>query len=307
MFFRIELAMNLVKGSIGMQKKIVLVILCFLNIIAFDCLWAKANPVRAQEQYRFKINFGKARPIESLIIDRNLSIKTNPGEDLIKVDFSSYLDNQKGEHIHFNRLKLAINDRIFDLDKGPFEVEPKTFSPDDKLFLTFSLNLTPSDYPGSYQGSITFQTSHKKITFQLEVEVQPWVRMETDQKLIGLEQVTKEDLKLFSPIPLTIRVASNTNWVLSVNLARDIKVPIQLKLGQQQHNDIQSFFQSGGSLEIGKKPLAAGNSTVRSCDSYWLELPIAVFIDEFYKYPAGKQLFQIRFLLELWDQKTVRL
>lgn len=290
-----------------MHRKMWRLIFCLLFLSAFDYLWAGTNPVRAEE-YRYKIDFGKARPIESLMIDRNLSIKINPGEDWVKVDFDRYLDNQKGDQIPCNRLNLAINDRNFELDHGPFEVGSKTISINDKLFLTFSLNLTPADRPGNYHGTITIETPQKKIAFQLEAEVQPWVRMETDQSFIRMDQVTKEDFKLQSSIPLTIRVASNASWVLSANLAKDSKVPIRLKLSQQWlNNDIQSFFHSGGCLEIEKKALAAGNATVSRSESYWSELSMAVSIDDFIKYPAGERLFQLRFLLELWDQKTVNL
>lgn len=290
-----------------MEKKIWGIIFCLLFLSAFDCLWAGSNPVRAEE-YRYKIDFGKARPIENLVIDRNLSIKINPGEDWLKVNFDSFLGNQKGEHIPLNRLNLAVNDRNFDLDHGPFEIDSKALSPNDKLFFTFSLNLAPADHPGNYQGMITIETPLKKVSFQLEVEVQPWVRIETDQILIRMDQVAREDLKLQSSIPLTIRVASNSKWVLSVNLDKDIKVPLQLRLNQQQvTQEIQSLFSSGEFLETEKKALATGNATVRPSESYWAEISTAVYIDDFIKYPAGERLFQIRFLLELWDQKTVNL
>ncbi len=287
-----------------MRKAIWRIILCF---IALNCLWAGFNPVKAAE-YRYKIDFGKARPIESLVIDRSLSIKINPGEDWVKVYFDSFLDNQRGEHIPVNRLNMAINDRNFELDHSPFEIDSKALSLNDKLFFTFSLNLTPADRPGNYQGIIIIETSEKKITFQLGAEVQPWVRIETDQSFIRMDQAAKEDLKLQSSIPLTIRVASNSKWVLAVNLARDSKVPLQLKMDQQLANlEIQRLFSAGGRLETEKKVLAAGNATVVRSESYWTEIKTLIYIDDFIKYPAGEQSFQLRFLLELWDQKTVKL
>ncbi len=290
-----------------MQKKIGLIILCLSVAVAFDCLWAGTNPVRAEE-YRFKIDFGKARPIERIVVDRNLSIKTDPGENWVKVNFDSNLANHKGDHIPINRLNVAINDRNFELDRGPFEVDSKNLSNNDKLFLSFSLNLTPADRPGNYQGKITFETQLKKVTFQLEVEVEPWVRIEADQSLIRMDQTMKEDFKLQSSIPLHVRVASNTDWVLSANLANDSKVPIQIKLDQELAREgIRSLFPMGERLETEKKALFNGNATVSPSDSYWAEMSMAVYIGNFTKYPAGEQLFQIRFLLELWDQKTVNL
>ena len=300
----INLLWLLIKESIGMQAKIGWMVFCFLILSSFDCLWSGANPVRAEE-YRYKIDFGKARPVESLVLDRNLSIKTNPGENRIKVDFDSALSNHNGDHISINRLNLSINDRNFELDRGPFEVDSQT---DDKLFLTFSLKLTPADHPGDYQGTVSIETPLKKISFQLEVEVEPWVRMETDRFLIRMDQVTKEDFKLRSAVPLTIRLASNTKWVLSVNSTQKSKVPLQLKLERQRGNNaIQDLFQSGGHLETDKKALAAGISTVSPSESYWSEIDLVVYIDDFNKYPAGEELFQLRFLLELWDKKTVNL
>lgn len=288
-----------------MQKKIALIISYFLAIIAFDCFLAKHNLVRAE--YMYKIDFGKARPVERLTLTRNLSVKTNPGEDWVKVEFDSSLSNQNGDYLPINRVNLAINDRHFELDGGPFEINSKKISSMDKLFLTFNLTLNPADRPGIYQGSIRIQTLSEKITFHLEVEVQPWVRMEADQRLININQVTKEDLKLQSPVPLTIRVASNTSWVLSANLAKDNKVPLRLQPVRRRENDIQNLFRSGERLETGKKALAAGNATVNRFESYWAEVSMIVYIDDFIKYPAGERLFQLRFLLEIWDQKTVKL
>lgn len=291
-----------------MQKKITLIVCCFLVIIAFDCFLVKNKPVRAEfKEYRSKIDFGKARPVESLTLNRNLSVKTSSEEDWVKVEFDSYLSNQNGDYIPNHRVTLDINDRHFQLDKGPFEINSKKVSFTEKLLLIFSLNLTPADRPGIYQGSIRFQTPLKKITFQLEVEVQPWVRMETDQRLINLNQVTKEDVKLQSPMPLTIRVASNAQWVLSANLVKDTKTPLWISLSRWRENDIQSLIRSGEFLEMKKKPLAAGNGTVSRSESYWVELSIVVYIEDFIKYPAGECLFQLRFLLEIWDQKTVKL
>lgn len=236
-----------------MQKKITLIVCCFLVIIAFDCFLVKNKPVRAEfKEYRSKIDFGKARPVESLTLNRNLSVKTSSEEDWVKVEFDSYLSNQNGDYIPIHRVTLDINDRHFQLDKGPFEINSKKVSFTEKLLLIFSLNLTPADRPGIYQGSIRFQTPLKKITFQLEVEVQPWVRMETDQRLINLNQVTKEDVKLQSPMPLTIRVASNAQWVLSANLVKDTKTPLWISLSRWRENDIQSLIRSGEFLEMKK-------------------------------------------------------
>lgn len=287
-----------------MQKKFLGIIFGLLFLIIFDCLWVGSNPVRAEE-YRYQIDFGKARPIESLVLDRNLSIKTNPGENRIKIDFDSVLSNHNGDHISISRLNLSINDRLFELDHSPIEVDSRT---DGKLFLTFSLKLTPADRPGNYQGMVTFETPLKKISFQLKVEVQPWVRMETDQRLIRMDQVTKDEFKVQSSIPLTIRLASNAKWVLSVNAAQKSKIPLHLKLERHRGNNaIQDLFQSGGSLETDKKALAAGIPTVSPSESYWSEIDLLVYIDDFIKYPAGERQFQLRFLLELWDQKTVNL
>lgn len=291
-----------------MQKKIMLIILCFLVIIAFDCFLVKNNPVRAEyREYKYKIDFGKARPVERLTLNRNLSIKTTPVEDWVKVEFDLSLSNQNGDSIPINRVNLDINDRHFELDEGPFEINSKKKSFTDKLFLTFSLNLTPADRPGIYQGSIRIHTPLKKITFQLEIEVQPWVRMETDQRLININQVTKEDFRIQSPMPLTIRVASNTKWVLSANLLKDTKAPLWLHMSRWRENDIQSIIRSGERLEMGKKALAAGNATTSRSELYWAELSMVVYIEDFIKYPAGEGLFQLRFLLEIWDQKTVKL
>jgi hypothetical protein len=296
------------KGIIGMQKKITLIAFCFSIIIAFDSFLVKNNPVRAEyKEYQYKIDFGKARPVESLILNRNLSVKTNSEEDWVKVEFDSSLSNQNGEYIPINRISLDLNNRHFQLDKGPFKIDSKKILFTDKLLFIFSLNLTPADHPGIYQGSIRIHTSLKTITFQLEVEVQPWVRMETDQRLINLNQVTKEDVKLQSPMPLTIRVASNTQWVLSANLVQDTKTPLWIQLSRWREYDIQNLIRWGELLEMGKKPLAAGNATVSRSESYWTELSMAVYIEDFIKYPAGEGLFQIRFLLEIWDQKTVKL
>lgn len=291
-----------------MQKKIALVILGFLVIVAFDCFLAKKSLAKAEiREYCYKVDFGKARPVENLTLNRNLSVKTNPGEDWIKVDFDSSLRNKNGEYLPINRLNLSINDRHFQLDKGPFEINLKQDSFTDKLFLIFSLNLTPADRPGKYQGSIGIQTPLKKITFQLEVEVEPWVRMEADQRMINISQVAKEDFILQSPMPLTIRVASNTDWVLSANLLQNDKAPICLKLTRWQEKDIQNLFRSGERLETEKKALAAGSATVNRSETYWAELSMTVYIEDFIKYPAGERLFQLRFLLEIWDQKTVKL
>lgn len=288
-----------------MQKKLLSIIFGLFFLCAFDYFWVGANPVRA-EAYRYRINFGKARPIENMVVERNLSIKTSPGEDWVKVSFDSALDNRDGDHISTNRLTLSINDRNFKLDRGPFEVDLKALSFDDKLFLNFSLKLTPGDSPGNYQGIVTIETPIKKIAFQLEVEVQPWVRLETDRTLIRLDQVNKEDFKVSSSVPLTIRLASNAKWVLSVNLGENSKIPFQLRLEQQRGiAEVQYLFEPGGRLGKERRVLAVGNSTVRRRESYWAEVDLVVYIDDFYKYPAGERLLQLRFLLELWDKKTV--
>ena len=290
-----------------MQKKFLSIIFGLLFLCVFDYFWVGANPVRA-EVYRYKINFGKARPIENMVVERNLSIKTSPGENWIKVSFDSALTNRDGGYISINRLTLSINDRNFKLDRGSFEIDSKALSFDNKLFLNFSLNLTPGDCPGKYQGMVTIETPMKKIAFQLEIEVQPWVRLETDQSLIRLDQVTKEDFKVCSSVPLIIRLASNAKWVLSVNLGENGKVPFQLRLEQQRkNNEVQYLFEPGGRLGRDKKPLAVGDSTVRHSGSYWTEIELAVYIDDFYKYPAGEGVLRLRFLLELWDQKTVKI
>lgn len=290
-----------------MQRKILSIIFGLLFLCVFDYFWVGANPVRV-EAYRFKVNFGKARPIENMVVERNLSIKTSPGENWVKVGFDSALNNRDGDHISINRLTLSINDRNFQLDRGPFEVDSKAVSFEDKLFLNFSLNLTPGDCPGNYQGTVIIETSMKKVAFQLEVEVQPWVRLETDQTLIRLDQVNKEDFKVRSSVPLTIRLASNAKWVLSVNLGENSNIPFQLRLEQQRGiAEIQYLFEPGGRLGKEKRVLAVGNSTVRRSESYWAEVHLAVYIDDFYKYPAGERLLQLCFLLELWDQKTVKI
>jgi len=123
-----------------------------------------------------------------------------------------------------------------------------------------------------------------------------------------MDQVAREELKLQNSIPITIRVSSNSKWVLSVNLAKDSKVPLQLKPDQHSvSQDIQSLLSAGERLETEKKALVAGNATVIRSESYWAEIKTAVYIDDFIKYPAGEQLFQLRFLLELWDRKTVKI
>lgn len=290
-----------------MQKKLTLIIFGFLVMVAFDCFMVKNSLVKAEiREYCYKVDFGKARPVESLTLNRNLSVKTNPEEDWIKVEFDSSLGNQNGEYLPINRLNLSVNDRDFQLDKGPFEINLKQDSFTDKLFLIFSLNLTPADRPGNYHGSIRIQTPLKKIIFQLEVQVEPWVRMEADQRRINISQATKEDFKLQTSAPLTIRVASNTDWVLSANLLQNNKPPIRLKMTRWQENNIQNLFRSGERLETEKKALAAGNATVNRSESYWAELSMTVYIEDFIKYPAGEHLFQFRFLLEIWDQKTVK-
>lgn len=292
-----------------MQKRVAHFSLCLLMIIAFDLMSGQVNSVKAaMGEHRFKIDFGKAQPVEMITIERNLSVKTNQGENRFRVNFEPYLANQKGEHIPINRLELSINDRRFELDHGAFEIDAETLSINDKLFLTFSLSLVPADRPGLYQGMMTIETPQKKINFQLEVQVQPWVRLETDERSINVNQVFKEDLKVKSPTPFTIRVASNTNWVLSANLEKESKVPLQLKLGRYSGgNDIQNLFLPGGRLETEKSALATGAATVKPSESYWSELSFDIFIDDFSKYPAGGRLFKIRFLLELWERKTVNL
>lgn len=262
----------------------------------------------------FKLDFGKVRPFKETVIERILPVEMiREKADEIMVDYDPSLKDPLGHNLPVSRLKMAVNDELFELKNFDSPINLTRLSSNQKLYrFMFLLELAPADLPGRYNGTVLIKyrtgTTWRKISILLTVEIQPWVRIEASRSNISLDQAVNDDAKLQSLIPFTVRIASNSNWTLYLKEVKSAKtetnIPWQVTLNPRPSaNKIQLISSTEIISEKERKALAIGNATVS--ETHWVEIDLVFFLPEFIKYPAGTHTFHLQFIVEFWDHQPL--
>ena len=298
-----------------MSKKFWLNVLGLMLFFMSAVLAGDIHPVAAESN--LKLDFGEITPFDVTIVERTLPVAVVKEKiNKIIVEFDPALSDPSGLTIPMRRLKMAVNDQLYALKDYASPIDLTAVSPDSGLYhFMFSLELTPADLPGLYEGKvlIKYQTGAvwNSINACLSVEIEPWVRIEANQKQINLDQISADNTKLQNAIPFNIKVASNSSWILymekvqSEETGREIPLAVKViprKMESHSAQGIQNLALSETILSKEKMALGAGNATVIN-GLYWAEIDLALFLRDFINCPAGNQILLLQFTVGLWDNR----
>jgi hypothetical protein len=266
--------------------------------------------------YSINLDYGKVKPIEAVRISKRIpaAIGVQKADGLL-AELNPALTGPGQRTLPLKRLKLFLNQEFYQLTDAPLTIPfSKTFKNQNIIGLAFDLNLNPEDYPGTYQGKVVIrpwvegpqgrELKHS-ITIHISVQIQPWVRIETLQNAVNLEDTSYAENQIQNNQPLVLRIASNTSWILFYRM--DPKSPPtaihpEIMIQPQGNQPIRIIpAKSAGSNS--RKDLALGGSTT-TAGGYWSELSLTLIIPNFTKHVSQNYSFPLHFAVELWDGRS---
>jgi hypothetical protein len=284
----------------------------FLILFGFSLvLLPRANAM----DYSLNINFDKVKPLETVTLLETIPVTLTPEKvDGFQVEVSESLTGvQHKQILPSSRMRIMMNGQPFQLTNSPVTVifanQNKTA---DRINLAIELRIKSEDRADSYSGKIILKTWNNgvsgkvwnnSIAINLTAVIQPWFKIQCDSDQMVLDQVSYSQARLVNPEPLQLRIASNSNWVLTCNIANskcELHPMVRIISGQTPHLQV---INSNSVITVNRHILASGTATARN-GRYWLELGIGIEIRDVIKYAAKEYTIPIQFNLLLRDDKS---
>ncbi len=253
-------------------------------------------------------NFGKITAVEPVVqkltLPYNIQLSQKCGLTIL-AETPGLIEHDSGRVLPWKRMKLMLGEKNLSVSAyQPVKLAPA--SEVQEIILMVQGLFEPSDRPGNYEGIITLQSWReneakqdqellKSIKIYVKVEISAWVRLNSENFKVNINEVTGDGVGLRTVTPVNLKVASNDKWAVFLNLnqndlAEGKVIPINLQIFSRI-NSVQTFPQTFKEKISNSKIIAAGMPTVNGKD-YWCELPLSFTIDSYTKYPAGKCNFQ---------------
>jgi hypothetical protein len=260
------------------------------------------------------LNFGKVKPVASVIHNQKIPAAfATEKVNGMQIEVAELLSGTTAKHrLPANRMRLLLGDRAFQLSSSVINIGfDQLISKTALNNLGLELKLMPEDHSDLYTGTILFKTwvdcnGVKKwqsaLEVKLTVEIQPWLKIQTDSDPVFLEPVNYTDFGLANLRPLRIRIAANTSWLLGCKLSDSVGGPrmtVKIPTGQsglQILNQNLAVTTERQNLAAGTAPTAVG--------SYWREILLVIAINDFRIYPSREYTIPLEFTLLSWDGKN---
>jgi hypothetical protein len=273
-----------------------------------------SQSVAIAKDYSVNITFDKVKPIETLALTRTIAVDFAPEKiDGLQVEVIKPLTGANYRQIvPSSRIRLLLNNQPFQLTNSPVTITfGDRIKTADLVNLSLELTVKPEDHADNYHGIITLKTRNNGsagktwkniVVIQLAAEVEPWVKMRCETNRVLLDQADYTKTSLTNLQPLYLKIASNSNWILTCNLNADCELHPIVKIVTGKTNKLQVFNQN---IEINAKrrDLAIGSATVTG-GNYWLVLGIGVELTDIIKHNAQKYKIPLQFTLRSWDSKS---
>lgn len=291
------------------MKRKIYIVLIILFILSIQAQASNIKPPGLLE-----VDFSSVRADETVQRIQSFSIPVNmTGPRGVSIETPGLTNYQNNQKIPFQRLTLLLNNTSVVMDTSPLTFDFTGGFNNKQFDLKLDLELTPNDQPGIYQGVIQFRfwkTDQNQVKWSepiqvmLKVRIEPWFRLKTDSVYFKLQPDTVRNNKdLQNTEPLRIQIASNTNWQLGISLLFD-KTPVnnkEIAFMVKVENGLTQY-QSAGQISItaqdGEKVIATGPATARN-KTYWCEIPVDLYLNNYSKYPAGLYNFTVTFTGEI--------
>jgi hypothetical protein len=287
------------------------------TLIFIICLISLKTPVMAGEA----VDFGRVTASQFIVVARNMmvTIPVSCGGVMIE---SSYglINSQNHDKIPRERMTLLWSNKTIPLDEPQVFIDFKGLSQTAPVNLKLNLELRPIDRPGCYTGEILLRywklnpespdrkqwLSESPVSIPVKVSIEAWVNLQSDIPLLKLESIIfhgNRDLQ--SSEPLNLKVASNTDWIIYLDLygTAEGNLPLAIKTSGGQARGYRGIEQMGIGLFQSRKPVAAGAPTVNEMQ-YWCKVPVNISVNDFAKCPAGIYKFKLHFSGEIYDAKS---
>jgi len=261
-------------------------------------------------------NFGKVTATETVAQKLTLpyTIKLEKGCGLTVLGETPGLINQvSGKSIAWERVKLLFLGKAWNISSYK-ALEVSTVIEAREMLLMVQCLFEASDRPGNYEGMITLQPwrevqngmreNLKPVKILVKFEISPWIKLSNEVVTVNINEVASDGLSLKRGMPLSLKIASNAKWAVSLALDKNSNsilkaVPFNVKT-VSTNNSFQEFSQVFRDNNLEAKKIAIGMPTVNA-ERYWCEIPLYFMIESYLKYPAGKVDFQFHCVGELFD------
>lgn len=294
-----------------MGKKLLYQIITFILLL----ITIKATAIAYET-----VDFGSTTAKQIIVVARNLKVAV-PESDcglFIEANFG-LMDNNNHNKIPKERMTLLWGNKMIPLNQSQIFIDSKDLSQIAVINLKLNLELRPIDQPGLYVGEILLKLwkpnlenpsrkewlSLPSISIPIKVSVEAWINLQTDSLFVKLESLSFSGHRnLENTESLTLKVASNTNWIVYLELFEtDATIfPIMVKTSGSTRN-YRGIDQISISPFQGRKMVATGIATVNETQ-YWCQIPVRVSINDFTKYPAGIYKLKLHFTGEIYDEKS---
>jgi hypothetical protein len=284
----------------------------FLIVIFFSLV--KLPSANAMD-YFLNINFGKVKPSESLSLTQPIPMAFPPEKvDGIQIEVTGPLSgvNEK-QTIPVGRIRFLLNDQSFQLANSTVTINfADRIKTADQLNLALELKISPEDRADHYTGKLTLRTWvngnegkqwQHVVVVKIATEIQPWIKMQCETNQIVLDQMDFSAANLANRQPVQLRIASNSNWVLTCNLnGSDCGIHPTIKILSVRNSQLQILNQNAN-VTADRKNLVLGSATGTSA-AYWIDLLLGIEINEYTKYPTKTYTIPLQFTALLWDGKA---
>lgn len=278
------------------MSKIKVILIIFLFLL---CSFTQVNAAN--------INFGSITAKETISKDMIINMTQNDDIDFIEVFLDNDLQSEKNNKLT-GCLKVKTQKREISLIKDPVRIKKDELYNDiNGLFIILSLTINPDDIPGDYSGIMKIKEYNSSNTDKanniiektVECQVNPWVKIKTEETRITVDRLDLHSSKITSDHPNVLKVASNTPWKLYVVFDKD---QIEGEILDSNNFKIEfmgdiNYEQVGGkSAKDGLIIVLSGQKTVID-QKYWLDLPFSINIKDFTKVAAGNITFPLVFIV----------
>lgn len=290
-----------------MTKKVL--VLLFIILVLILVLNSTGAAAKITLPDLLAVDFGAVTASEPVQQLQSLSILSEIAQpDGVSIETWGLVNYQNKERIPPERITLSFNNKTVPLTATPLIVDLNGVT-NQQFSIQFALDLEPVDQPGRYQGVIQFRFREMQqnqpqwsgpIPVTLTVQVEPWIRLQTDATSLKLgPDIDLNNKNLANTEPLAVQLASNSNWQLSLNItfitkpAPNQAIPLLITTG-----DGSKQFQGTGPIQLtasdGPKVIASGSATV-SNQSYWCDIPLNVKLVDYPNYSTSLYYFNVNF------------
>ncbi|MGD9156022.1 MAG: hypothetical protein PVG90_11060 [Bacillota bacterium] len=287
-------------------------ILILFCLIAYSLL--KLPPAQARD-YAITLDFDQVKPVAS--ITRTATIMaafTAAKVDGIRVKVNRPLSGAvTHKTVPAGRMRLLVNGQPFQLANSTVTINfADRIRNAAAINLALELTFNPEDPADRYHGAITLKTWannaagakewNNVINVKLTAVIQPWIKIQQNPPVVILEKADYGAGKLVNRQPLQLRIAANSNWVLTCKLTGDCLLKPSVKILAVNPTNRAQVLNPDFTVTANRRNLALGPATV-AANRLWTELRLNIEIKDFTKYPAGKYTIPLQFAAFLWGPK----